>query len=353
MLAREARGERLHLTDAELAPLHAQCKALGLWGLDAPTEIGGANLPAVALMGVQEELSRSVMPFAFPPESLLLRLLIAVATPEQKQRYLEPYVRGELRSATAISEPGAGADPGAMRTRAVRDGENWVVDGSKIWVSYMPQADFTIVFARTEPGITAFLVDKGTPGFSIVREIPMIGGHHTYELLPEGVRVRQAQVLGEVGKGFAGMQLRLTTRRLLMGPMCIGMARRALDMLSAHARERETFGARLAHRLAVQWWVADAATKIHACRLMALDAAAKVDAGRDVCTEASMLKVFATEMATEVIDHAMQCLGAMGMTKELTLQLMAQKVRVMRVYEGPTEIHRMVIARRTLGPKQL
>lgn len=148
------------------------------------------------------------------------------------------------------------------------------------------------------------------------------------------------------------MQLRLTRRRLLMGPMCIGMARRALDMMCDHAKQRATFGVKLADRQAVQWWIADAAIAIHACRLMALDAAAKQDAGHDVRTEASMIKVFATEMASLVIDRAMQVFGAMGMTKETPLQLMAQKVRTMRVYEGPTEVHRMVVARRQLAQRR-
>jgi len=134
-----------------------------------------------------------------------------------------------------------------------------------------------------------------------------------------------------------------------MGAWCLGMSRRALEMLCEQARNRVTFGAKLADRQAIQWWVADAATRIHACRLMVMDAAEKVDAGQDVRTEASMIKVFATEMASSVIDHAMQTFGAMGMTKELPLQLLAQQVRVMRVYEGPTEVHRMTIARRVLS----
>ncbi|MFO1087462.1 MAG: acyl-CoA dehydrogenase family protein [Reyranellaceae bacterium] len=354
LLAREAGGEELHLAAAEVAPLLEKCRELGLWGLDAPTEMGGADLPTAALMLVQEELSRTIVPFSFPPESPVLRLLMAVANDDQRKRYLEPYAQGRLRSVTAISEPGAGADPMAMATHAVRDGADWVLNGRKIWVSYVPSADFTVVLARTAPGrnhrgITAFIVDRDTPGFRVEREIRMLGGHRTYELVFEDCRVPDSQVLGEPGSGFAYMQLRLTRRRLLMGPMCIGMARRALDMMCAYASQRTTFGVELSDRQAIQWWIADAATAIHACRLMALDAAAKQDAGRDVRTEASMIKVFATEMATDVIDRAMQVHGAMGMTKEMPLQLMAQKVRTMRVYEGPTEVHRMVVARRQLA----
>ncbi len=144
------------------------------------------------------------------------------------------------------------------------------------------------------------------------------------------------------------MQKRLTVRRLEMGAMCVGMAERALKMMCEHTQQRETFGTKLSDRQAIQWWVADAATKIHATRLMVLDAAEKQDRGEDVRTEASMIKVFATEMATEVLDNAMQSFGAMGMTRELPFAIMSQRLRLARIYEGPTEVHRMVIARRTL-----
>ena len=177
----------------------------------------------------------------------------------------------------------------------------------------------------------------------------MLGGARTYELVMDDLRLHDRQRLGEIGKGFAPMQLRLTVRRLQIGAWGIGMTRRALDMMMEHVKQRTTFGQKLSDRQSIQWWIAEAATKIHACRLMVMDAAAKVDAGRDVRTEASMIKVFATEMAQETIDHAMQSFGAMGVTKELPLQLMMQKVRMMRVYEGPSEVHRMVIARRMLG----
>jgi acyl-CoA dehydrogenase len=353
VLAREIAGQKVSLTDEEEAPLLKKCRELGLWALDAPEEIGGANLPAVALMPINEELGRTCVPFTFPPDSPNLHMLMAAASPEQKIRYMNPYAAGEAHSAIAISEPGAGADPAGMTTRATQEGDSWVINGRKIWISRVPYADFTIVMARTgtdgrHAGVTAFIVEKGTPGFIIAREIPMLAGQRTYEVVFENCRVPNEQVLGRVGQGFAPMQLRLTIRRLQMGAWCTGMARRALEMMCSHAKQRTTFGQKLADRQAIQWWIADAATKIHACRLMVMDAAAKLDDHRDVRTEASMIKVFATEMASEVIDHAMQTYGAMGVTKELPLQLMMQKVRTMRVYEGPSEVHRMVIARRTL-----
>jgi acyl-CoA dehydrogenase len=242
-----------------------------------------------------------------------------------------------------------------MKTRAVKDGNDWVINGRKIWISRIAKADFTIAMAVTDAnlgargGITAFLIDKGTPGLVVARAIPMLAGQRTYEVVFEDCRVPETQVLGRIGAGFAPMQMRLTIRRLQMGSWCVGMAQRALDMLVEHANQRVTFGEKLADRQAIQWWVADAAMKLHACRLMVMDAAVKQDEGRDVRMEASMIKVYATEMASEVIDHAQQAFGAMGVTQELPLSIMAQKVRTMRVYEGPSEVHRMVIARRIFG----
>lgn len=177
----------------------------------------------------------------------------------------------------------------------------------------------------------------------------MLAGHRTYEVVFENCRIPDAQLLGQLGAGFAPMQPRLIVRRLQIGAWCIGMSRRALEMMSSYAKQRVTFGAPLADRQAIQWWIADAAIDIHACRSMLLDAARKQDGGGDVRIEASMIKVFATEMASEIIDHAMQTFGAMGVSKEMPLHLMAQKVRVMRVYEGPTEVHRMLIARKVLS----
>jgi alkylation response protein AidB-like acyl-CoA dehydrogenase len=354
IMAREAAGGPVALTPEEEAPLLAKCRELGLWALDAPEEVGGAALPTPVMLAVQERLKSTVTPFIFPPDSPNLHMLMAVATPDQKQKYMLPYAQGEMKSCIAISEPGAGGDPAHMKTRAVRDGNEWVINGRKIWVSNVPKCDFIILMAATDPskgargGITAFLLDKGTPGFTIEREIPMLGGARTYELVLDDVRLKDSQVLGTVGQGFAPMQKRLTVRRLEMGAMCVGMAARALRMMCEHTQQRETFGAKLSERQAIQWWIADAATKIHATRLMVMDAAEKQDRGEDVRTVASMVKVFSTEMAQEILDHAMQSFGAMGMAREMPFAIMSQRIRLSRIYEGPTEVHRMVIARRTL-----
>src|SRR5580658_8850680 len=203
VLAREAAGGGAGLTDEERAPIDRKSHELGLWGLDAPTEAGGSDLPMVAMIGVNEEMGRTVTPYTLPPDSPNLRMLIATANDEQRAKYLEPYARGEMTSAIGISEPGAGADPAAMKTRAVRDGDQWVINGRKIWVSRAADADFTILMAVTDKdagtrgGISAFIVDKGTPGFNVVRKIPMIGGAYTYEIVLEDCRVPRSKLLGK------------------------------------------------------------------------------------------------------------------------------------------------------------
>jgi acyl-CoA dehydrogenase len=358
VLAREAEGQGLGLGAAEHARLDAISKELGLWGLDAPEDIGGADLPAMAMVGIEEELGRTITPYTLPPDSPNLRMLMATVNERQRAAYLEPYVRGETISAIGISEPGAGGDPAGMITRAERDGEDWIINGRKIWISRAADADFTILMAVTDKekrargGISAFLVDKGTPGFNVERRIPMIGGAVTYEVLLEDCRVEGWKLLGVEGQGFAPMQLRLGTRRVQMAAWSIGMAQRALDMILEYAPTRKTFGQPLSDRQAIQWWVADAATRIHAARLMTYDCAWKLDQKRDVRLEISMIKSYATEMAWEVVDRAMQTFGAMGMTKELPLQLMASKLRTMRIYDGPTEVHKWVVARTLLGGKR-
>lgn len=358
VLEREASGRGLGLAPEERKRIDGISRELGLWGLDAPKDVGGMDLPAVSLVAVNEEMGRTVTPFTLPPDSPNLRMLMATVTERQREAYLAPYVAGKTISAMGISEPGAGSDPAAMITRAERDGEDWVLNGRKIWTSRAAEADFTIVMAVTDKdkrargGITAFLVDKGTPGFNVLRRIPMIGGVFTYEVALENCRVEGWKLLGREGYGFAPMQLRLGTRRIEMAAWSIGMACRALDMMCEFAPQRVTFGQPLSERQAVQWWISDAATKIHAARLMTYDCAWKLDQGRDVRQEISMIKAYATEMAWEVVDHAMQCFGAMGMTKELPLQLMASRLRTMRIFDGPTEVHKWVVARNLLGTKR-
>ncbi len=364
VLAREASGGNPELTADERVVLDRVSKDMGLWSLDAPASVGGMAMPHVALVAVNEALGSTVAKYALPPDTPNLMMLAATVNEQQRDVYLAPYARGETLSAIGISEPGAGADPAGMTTRAVlaEDGSgDWIINGRKIWITRADECDFTILMAitgdapagstggRARRAMSAFLVDRDTPGFNVLRRIPMVGGEFTYEVALEDCRVPGWKLLGTEGQGFAAMQVRLGARRMEMAAWCIGAAQRALDMMVEFAPQRVTFGEPLAKRQAVQWWIADAATKIHATRLMAYDCAWKLDEGRDVRSEISMLKVFATEMADEIIDHAMQCFGAMGMTKEMPLALLAGRVRTMRIYDGPSEVHRMVVARNLLG----
>jgi alkylation response protein AidB-like acyl-CoA dehydrogenase len=357
VLEREANGQGAYLTPEERQRLDKISKDLGLWSLDAPEDAGGMGMPHVALVAVNEALGSTVATYTLPPDSPNLRMLMTTVNEQQRKAYLEPYARGETISAIGISEPGAGADPSGMITRAVRDGDDWIINGRKIWITRAAEADFTILMAITDKekkargGMSAFLVDRDTPGFNVLRRIPMLGGEFTYEVALEDCRVPGWKLLGEEGQGFGPMQVRLGTRRMEMAAWCIGAAQRALDMMREYAPQRKTFGHKLSERQSIQWWVADGAAKIHAARLMAYDCAWKIDQGRDVRTEISMIKFYATEMAQEIIDNAMQCFGAMGMTKEMPLHLFAGRIRNMRIYDGPSEVHRMVVARNLMDTR--
>jgi acyl-CoA dehydrogenase len=358
VLERDALGQGAYLSHEERDRIDARSRDMGLWGLDAPADVGGADLPAVAMIGVNIEMGKTCVPYHLPPDSPNLRMLMATVNEDQRERYLAPYVQKGTVSAIGISEPGAGADPAAMTTRAVKEGNEWVINGRKIWITRAADADFTILMAVTDKakgargGISAFLIDKGAPGFNVLRRIPMIGGQFTYEVALENCRVPAGNLLGTEGQGFAPMQIRLSTRRLQMASWSIGMAMRALEMMLEYAPQRVTFGEPLANRQAIQWWISDAATRIKAAKLMTYETAWKLDRQADVRTEVSMVKAYATEMAWEVLDHAMQMFGAMGMTKELPLSLMAQQMRTMRIYDGPTEVHKWVVARNLLGLKR-
>ena len=303
VLAREAAGQGSYLTKEEQAKVDAVSRDLGLWGLDAPEEVGGMNLPMVAMVGVNEELGRTAVPYTLPPDSPNLRMMMVAADQRQREAYLAPYVLGETISAIGISEPGAGADPARMTTSAVQDGDDWIINGRKIWITKAADADFTILMAVTDKnpngrnGISAFLVDRDTPGFNVLRRIPMVDGTSTYEVALEDCRVPGWKLLGTRGQGFAPMQVRLGTRRIEMASWAIGMAQRALDMMVDYAPQRVTFGKALASRQTVQNWVADAATRVHAMRLMTYDCAWKLDEGRDTRLEISMIKSFCIESA--------------------------------------------------------
>jgi alkylation response protein AidB-like acyl-CoA dehydrogenase len=357
VLEREALTGDGDLLPEERKKIDAVSKELGLWSLDAPVQDGGMGLPHVALVAVNEALGSTVAKYFLPPDSPNLQMLAATVNAQQREAYLAPYARGETISAIGISEPGAGSDPAGMKTRAVRNGDDWIINGRKIWITRAAEADFTILMAITDPekgargGMSAFLIDRDAPGFNVLRKIPMVGGEYTYEVVLEDCRVPGWKLLGTEGQGFGPMQIRLGTRRMEIAAWCIGAAQRAMDIMCDYAPQRKTFGHKLSERQTVQWWAADGAMHIHAARLMAYDCAWKLDQGIDVRNEISMLKVYATEMAQKIIDDAMQCLGGMGMTRESPLHLLAGRVRTMRIYDGPSEVHRMVVARNLMDTR--
>ncbi len=346
------------LTDAPLIDpdvekeLNRKAKAIGLYGIDVPEEYGGQNLGMLAKAVVIEELKTSIVPFVLPPDSPNLWMLRETCKGDQIKKYLLPYASGEKKSAIAISEPGAGSDPAGMKTRAEYKNGKWVLNGQKIWISHARHADFMIVMAVTDPakgsrgGMTAFLVDKGTKGLSIPSVFNTMGEHTPYAVFLDDVELSDDQVLGEVGNGFGPMQNRLGVRRMEIACRALGYARRCMDLMLTQANQRKTFGALLAERQQVQWWLADSWQEMEMVRWITWRLAWKMDqGGADWRREASMVKLQGSEMIARISDRAIQLLGGMGVSKDMPLEYIARAVRVLRIFEGPSEVHRWVIAR--------
>jgi len=333
-----------------------RAKELGLWGLDVPAELGGSEIGALGKVLVMEEMGRTLVPFILPPDAPNLHWMMACCTPQQRERYLAPYAKGELSGCLAVTEPGAGSDASGIKLSATRKGDRWVLNGRKMWINRADWVDFMIVLAVTDKtkgakgGVTAFLVDRDTPGVNVTRRIATIVPERPCEIEFDNVELSDEQVLGKEGWAFPDLQNRFGIRRVEIGTKCVGAAERLLGMLCGYANLRSTFGEKLANRQAVQWWVADAVTAIHAVRLMTYHAAWKLDSGvKDIRYEASMIKVFATEMVAKIADCTIQAHGGMGVAKELPIEMFYRLVRLWRIVEGPSEVHRMVIARNRLA----
>jgi (R)-benzylsuccinyl-CoA dehydrogenase len=346
------------MTDAPLIDpdvekeLERKAKEIGLYGIDVPEEYGGLNMGMLAKAIVIEELKTSIVPFTLPPDSPNLWMLKETCKGDQIQKYFLPYAAGELKSAIAISEPGAGADPAGMQTRAVYKNGKWILNGQKIWISHARQADFIIVMAVTDPakgsrgGITAFIVDKGTKGLSIPTVINTMGEHTPYAVFFDNVELDDNHVLGEIGNGFGPMQNRLGVRRMEIGCRALGYARRCMDYMLEQANSRKTFGALLAERQQVQWWLADSWQEMEMVRMITWRLASSMDQGQtNWRREAAMVKLQGSEMIGRVADRAIQIMGGMGVSKDLPLEYIARSCRVLRIYEGPSEVHRWFIAR--------
>ncbi len=335
------------------AGLIAKARAVGLAGIEVPEEYGGPGLGPLAKCVVVEQLKHSILfPFGFPPNFPDVCMLTETCKGAQIDKYLLPFLRGDKKACIAVTEPGAGSDAAGIKMRAERRDGKWVLNGNKIYITGARQADFIIVVTVTDPargahgGMTTFLVDAGTPGVSIPSVYPMIGEYAPHALHFDNVEVDDGQVLGEVGQAFAPLQLRLGVRRMEIAITCIGLASRCLGMMIEQANSRSTFGALLADRQAVQWWIADSYQEIEMCRLATYRLAWKLEQGGfDIRRDASMVKVQASEMVARVADRAIQLFGGMGVSKELPLEFISRVVRIYRIVEGPSEIHRWVIAR--------
>ena len=343
----------LPLIDPEVEEtLNQKAKAIGLYGIDVPEEYGGQNMGMLAKAVVIEELKTSITPYILPPDSPNLFMLKETCRGDQIKKYFIRYANGDKKSAIAITEPGAGSDPAGMKTRAEYKNGKWVLNGQKIFISHARRADFIVVMAVTDPakgsrgGITAFLVDKDTPGMTIPSVFNTIGEHAPYGVFFDNVQLSDDQVLGDVGNGFGPMQNRLGVRRLEIACRALGYARRCLEMMIPQANERITFGKTLADRQSVQWWIADSFQEMEMVRLITWRLACKIDQGEtNWRRDAAMVKLQGSEMIGRVVDRAMQMFGGMGMTKDLPLEYISRASRVWRVYEGASEIQRWFIAR--------
>ncbi len=344
--------------------LQQKVKEQGMWALFIGPEAGGTGRGFLPYAYVNELLGRSpYAPRIFgcqAPDTGNAEVLHLFGTPEQKERWLKPLVAGEIRSCFSMTEPEvSGADPVNLRTRAVRDGDEWVINGHKWFTSAADGAAFAIVMCNTDPDapphrrFTQIIVPTDTPGFKIVRNIPVMGhvgrGYGTHaEVIYDNVRVPVTNTLGNPGDGFLIAQKRLGPGRIHHCMRWLGQAQRAFELMCRRALTREAFGSTLAEKQTVQNWIADSAAEIQACRLLTQHAAYKIDQGEDARVEISLIKFYGAKMLHDVIDRAIQVHGALGVTEDTPLASMYRAARAARIYDGPDEVHRMVVARRIL-----
>ncbi|HUS60972.1 MAG TPA: acyl-CoA dehydrogenase family protein [Acidimicrobiales bacterium] len=351
-----------------IKPLQAEVKRQGLWAAHLPPEHGGNGWGQVRLGLMHEILGTSIYaPAAFgnnAPDSGNAELLALTGTDEQKARWLKPLLDGEIRSAFSMTEPGAGADPTLLTTSAVRDGDEWIINGHKWFTTNGSIADILIVMAVTNPdvhpyqGSSMIIVPADAPGVNIVRDVATMehpdehfgvyGGHA--EITYTDVRVPYANLLGREGEGFVLAQKRLGPGRIHHCMRWLGQSQRAFDMLCERAVSRYTHGSVLAEKQTIQNWVADSKAEMTAARLMTLYAAWKMDkeGASAARSEIAMIKFFGAQVLYNVIDRAIQVHGSLGFSTDLPLESMYRMARAARIYDGPDEVHRVTLARQVL-----
>ncbi len=338
------------------AHLHAKAKELGLANYDVPREYGGLGLGLVAKVTVWSELARSIaLPSRggdiFGPN---VSPILYHLDEEQKTKYLLPTIRGELKWCLAQTEPDAGGDPGSMRTTAVRQGDHYVINGMKRFITAADEADFCQLIAATDRskgshgGISAFIVDMRSKGVKLVRAQELVIDDRPWEIAFEDVKVPVENRIGEEGDGFKHAQHWLNVGRIRHGARGIGVIERCLELGAKYAKQRVTFGKPLAERQAVQWMLVDSFIELHQLRLMVYDAAWKYDQGRDIRTEAYMAKVFGDTQSFLAADRCMEMHGGMGLATDLPIEKFWRDQRSMMITEGPIEILKMTLARHVL-----
>jgi alkylation response protein AidB-like acyl-CoA dehydrogenase len=332
---------------------------MGLLGIRIPDEYGGSGMDMTAYAICVEEIARVDGSLALTVAShngLGTGHVLIFGSEEQKKRYLPKAAKGEWLAAWALTEPGSGSDSAGLRTTARRDGDGWVLNGTKMFITQGSVGGFCVVLARSNPdvpkqkGITAFIVEHGTKGFSASKHLEKLGcrSSDTVELTLEDVRLSDSQRLGEVDRGFADTMQILDRGRISIAAMALGLGRGALDMAVRYAKDRKQFGKPIAEFQAIQWMLADSKTELDAAALLTARAAWLADQGKRHTTEASMAKLFASEAASRACNRSLQVHGGYGYTREFNVERHLRDAKLCEIGEGTSEVQRTVIAKHLL-----
>ncbi len=353
-------GDHEEMSAEELSELRQKAKNAGIYGPQLPEEFGGLGLDTIGMCVMFEQAGRSFLgPLALncaAPDEGNMHLLSLYAGDDQKKKYLKPLIEGKIRSCFSMTEPapGSGSDPTMLQTRATKTGDGWEINGHKWFISGALGAEFAITMAVSNPdvsiyeGATLFIVPTNSEGFEIVRPVPVMGSHGVgghCEITYKNVKVPDSAVLGNVGEAFKMAQVRLGPARLTHCMRWLGVATRSIEIATERALKREAFGKKLAEHEAIGWMVADSEIDLHASRMMVMNAAWKHEQGDEIRRESSICKVFVAEAINRVIDRAVQICGALGVSHDTPLADFYTNARAFRIYDGASEVHRMVISR--------
>ena len=346
------------LPPEELERLRGITREMGLYGLDTPPEYGGPDIGMVTRTLIAFEMSQHRGGLYAPCYDAFggaRQAQLFEASDAQKERYLYPMLRGEKKVFFGLSEPSGGSDPArAIQTRAVRDGDHWVINGTKLWISGADRADYGLLFARTggpgRDGVSCFIVETDWPGFKVRRIVHTLrSSRYATEIQLEDLRVPHENVLGEVGGGFRIANDRLARQRIPYAAECVGVAIAAHRMAVDYAKIRETFGAPLSSRQGIQWMLVENELDIRTARWLILDAASRADRDEPFRAESAMGKLVGAEASSRVVDRSMQIHGGLGVAKDLPFERWFREMRIRRIGEGPSEVQKHVIARDILN----